>query len=124
MTKSVDVSAARAAWIELGKAIDSAEFQSPESTVWQGRAAKTLTLCAIALDVVHEVRLWHGHLDTAHLEKVAKLAYQFKFRFQSVFMGGTAITPFWDAIDALPSELRNEAYAEMKPELDAAHKDG
>jgi len=119
MTKSVDVTAARAAWIELGKAIDSAEFQAPESPVWKERAAKALTFCVDALGIEHT----HSAV-VAHLEKVAKLAYQFKFRFRGVIMGGTAVTPFWDAIDDLPSNLRNEAFAELKPELDAAHKDG
>lgn len=119
MTKP-DVTAARAAWIELGKALDSAEFQPPESTAWRGRAAQALVFCADALGVD---RARHP-AAVVHLEKVAKLAYQFKFRFRSVITGGTAVTPFWDAIDDLPSDLRNEAYAEMKPELDAAHKDG
>jgi len=52
--------------------------------------------------------------DLEKLKLVGKLAYQFKFRMQSVFIGGTQITPFWDAIDDLPTNLLNEAYAEMK----------
>jgi len=34
-----DITAARAAWIELGKALDSAEFAPSEARTWQGRAA-------------------------------------------------------------------------------------
>jgi hypothetical protein len=37
-TPRPDLATARAAWIELGKAIDSAEFAPPESDTWQGRA--------------------------------------------------------------------------------------
>jgi len=52
--------------------------------------------------------------DLWKLKLVAKLAYQFKFYMQKVFVGGTKIDPFWTAIDDLPTNLLNEAHAEMK----------
>jgi len=55
--------------------------------------------------------------DGDKLKLVAKLAYQWKLRYQGFIIGGTQIQPFWDAIDDLPSTLLNEAHAEMKDEI-------
>jgi hypothetical protein len=68
--------------------------------------------------VYHFTRTYHPlDKDTEQLVLVAKLAYQFKLRHASFFIGGTKIQPFWDAIDALPSGLTNEAFREIEAEV-------
>ena len=68
--------------------------------------------------ICHFTRMYHPlDKDTESLVLVAKLAYQFKLRHASFFIGGTKIQPFWDAIDDLPSGLSNEAHREMADEI-------
>lgn len=155
-----DLVAARAAWCELGKALDTAEFAAPENDDWRHRVAVAMATLHRALQPGNELPLassvrdvlaqWdRGALyqvvfeqkmreaichfarvylpcneDLEHLTRVAKLAYQFKFRMQAVFIGGAKIQPFWDAIDDLPSQLLNEAHRELKEEEegDALHR--
>lgn len=50
--------------------------------------------------------------DLEKLVVVAKLAYKFKRDMQAFFVGGTGVTPFWEAIENLPGSLLNEAFRE------------
>lgn len=159
-----DLELARAAYLEIGKALDSGDFQPPESNQWFFRVCNNMDKLAealglsvtakptappknesiLALSVGEVLTQWDAGLstkaefenkmretichfarvyipDTADLEPlklVAKLAYQHKFRLRSTFIGGTKITPFWEAIDALPSNLLNEAHREMADEIE------
>lgn len=68
--------------------------------------------------ICHFTRTYHPlDKDIEKLVLVAKLAYQFKLRHMSFFIGGTKIQPFWDAIDDLPSGLTNEAFCEIEAEV-------
>ena len=68
--------------------------------------------------ICHFARVYIPDLsDLSKLALVAKLAYQWKLRYQGFILGGTKVQPFWDAIDDLPSNLSNEAHREMADEI-------
>lgn len=71
-------------------------------------------------EVISHFARWYlpRNEDLDKLKLVGKLAYQFKMRHIKVFIGGTKIQPFWDAIDELPSDLLNEAHREIADELE------
>lgn len=58
--------------------------------------------------------------DFEKLVLVAKLAYKFKRDMQAFFVGGTQVTPFWEAIENLPGSLLNEAFREATESKDTA----
>jgi hypothetical protein len=65
--------------------------------------------------ISHFARVYfHKDGDLDKLVLVAKLAYKFKRGMQAFFIGGKGVTPFWEAIENLPSSLLNEAFREIQ----------